>query len=492
MPANLPNTDADRQAMLAAVGVASIDDLFASIPPEARVDRLDLPPGQSELEVERLFRDLAGKNRVYETMFRGGGASRHYIPAAARRITANETFLTAYTPYQPELSQGLLQAFFEYQTMICALTGMDAANASVYDGASAAAEAVGMCRPASQTPSASASASAPAPAGRVLVSALVNPQYLETIETYCRGYGLDVVRVPAGSTGRTRLDAVPGLAAGGGGGMGKNVCVVLQSPNYLGLIEDVSTAAAAAHAAGIPLVAVTDPLSLGLYESPGALGADICCGEGQSLGLPLAWGGPYLGFMACKAAFTRKLPGRIVGETVDARGSRAFVLTLQAREQHIRREKALSNICSNEGHCALSAAVYLAVMGEAGFREAARQCHAKAVYAAGRIAQVPGFSLVYPGSRETGAVGGEDFFNEFVTRCPDGEGVLAALEARGILGGLPLDAGTGHGPCRLLWAVTEVNTKDEIDELAEILRAATRAGREGSPEKKREKHEEYL
>jgi glycine dehydrogenase subunit 1 len=320
--------------------------------------------------------------------------------------------------------------------MICCLTGMDVSNASVYDGASAAAEAVNMCRERNRQ--------------GVFVSASAHPQVIETIRTYCMGYGVPVTVVPKGEDGKSAKDALKKLLVES---KGTAAAFYFQNPNFFGLIEDTPALAEITHASGALLVSGVNPISLGLLESPGVLGADIAVGEGQPLGLPLAFGGPYLGFMACKNTLIRKLPGRIIGETTDSKGERAFVLTLQAREQHIRREKASSNICSNEAHCALPAAVYLSVMGEEGFAEAARQCHAKAVYAAKLISRIPGYSLVYDG----------DFFHEFVTRGPDTGKTLALLEEHGILGGYPVSEN------ELLWCVTETNTKEEIDELCRIL-----------------------
>ena len=436
MGSYLALTDTDRTEMLSVLGLTEIDELFSEIPDEVKVKELKIPPGIAELELNRKFTDLAAKNRIFPVVFRGAGAYKHYIPAAVKRITSNETFVTAYTPYQAEISQGILQSIFEYQSMICELTGMDVSNASVYDGASAAAEAMNMCREKNKQ--------------TIFVSACAHPQVIQTIHSYCMGYGLPVTVVPGGEDGKTDKDALKRLLESDKSAAG----FYIQNPNFYGLVEDVPAFAEITHAGGALLAAGVNPISLGLLESPGVQGADIAVGEGQPLGLPLAFGGPYLGFMACKSALMRKLPGRIVGETTDASGERAFVLTLQAREQHIRREKASSNICSNEAHCALTAAVYLAVMGEEGFAEAARQCHAKAVYAAELISRLPEFSLVYKG----------EFFHEFVTRCPDTEKTLSLLEEHGILGGYPLPA---H---KLLWCVTEANTKEEIDNLAQILR----------------------
>jgi glycine dehydrogenase subunit 1 len=437
MGSYLALTDADRREMLAVLGLNEADELFSGIPENVRVKELNLPSGLSEMEVSRKISALAAENRVFPHVFRGAGAYRHYIPAAVKRISSHEAFLTAYTPYQAELSQGILQSIFEYQSMICELTGMDVSNASVYDGASAAAEAVNMCRDRNRQ--------------GVYISASAHPQVIQTIRTYCAGYGVPVTVVPKGADGKTDKDALKELLAASSG---TAAAFYVQNPNFLGLIEDVPALAEITHNSGALLVAGVNPISLGLLESPGNLGADVAVGEGQPLGLPLAFGRPYLGFMACKAALMRKLPGRIAGETTDSREGRAFVLTLQAREQHIRREKASSNICSNEAHCALTAAIYLAVMGEEGFAEAARQCHAKAAYTAALISGVPGFQLVYDG----------EFFHEFVTRCPDTEKTLGLLEKHGILGGYPIS------PNELLWCVTELNTKEEIEELVRILR----------------------
>jgi glycine dehydrogenase subunit 1 len=423
--------------MLKVIGIKSADELFDNVPKKVMLNKaLNLPQGMSEMGVASKMASLAGENKTYPVIFRGAGAYKHYIPAAVKRITSKESFVTAYTPYQPEISQGILQSIFEYQTLICELTGMDASNASVYDGAAAAAEAMNMCRDRGKT--------------NIYVSATAHPQVIETIETYCWGYGVPVTVIPAGADGKTdfaKLEAALGADSGAAG-------FYLQSPNFYGLIEDTAKCAEIVHGAKALLVAGVNPTSLGLFESPGALGADIAVGEGQPLGLPIAFGGPYLGFMAAKNALMRKLPGRIAGETTDHDGRRAFVLTLQAREQHIRREKASSNVCSNEAHCALTAAVYLAVLGEDGFAELAKQCHSKAVYAAQKIAAIPGYKRVHDG----------EFFHEFVTECPNAEKTLKALDKHGILGGLPLSEK------RILWCVTECNSKEDIDRLASILK----------------------
>ncbi len=322
MGSYIPTTDAERRIMLDSLGISSVDELFAVLPEKTRAGELKLPSGMGEMEIWRAMTALAGENVVFPTVLRGAGAYRHYIPAAVRRITANETFVTAYTPYQAELSQGILQSIFEYQTMICELTGMDASNASLYDGASASAEAVTMCRDRKRQ--------------NVYVSATTHPHIIETIRTYSFGSGAQVTLVPA-KEGHTDLDALSSLL----GADAQVACVYVQQPNFYGLLEDVTSLAGITHAAGAKVIAGVNPISLGAYEAPGVWGADIAVGEGQSLGLPLNYGGPYLGFIACKAPLMRSLPGRIVGETVDGKGQRAFVLTLQAREQH-KKLRAMS------------------------------------------------------------------------------------------------------------------------------------------------------
>lgn len=433
MGSYIPNTDAQRQEMLEAIGCRSMDDLFTPIPQELRVGRLELPEGLSELGVRRAMGAMAAKNTVFSSVFRGAGAYRHYIPAIVKAVTAKETFVTAYTPYQAEISQGVLQSIFEYQTMICELTGMDVSNASVYDGASAAAEAVALCRERRR--------------GTALVSAAAHPMVKETIRTYCFGNGMEVREIPL-KNGFTDLAALESL-------LDESVaCVYLQQPNYFGRIEAAERAGELAHTAGAKYIMGVNPIAMAVLKTPGECGADVAVGEGQPLGLPLSFGGPYLGFMAATAAMARRLPGRIVGETADHDGKRAYVLTLQAREQHIRREKASSNICSNQALCAMTAAIYLAAMGPEGLRQAAEQSMAKARYAAERICSVPGFDMVYPGP----------YFHEFLTTCPvKPDKLLSGLARRGILGGLPVENG-------ILWCATELNTREEIDALEAAIR----------------------
>ena len=426
----LPAAPAEREAQYAALGLSGPADLYRDVPEAVRLDGpLDLPAPKSELEVRRSMEALAGQNVRFSTILRGAGAYDHYIPAAVSRIAAKEEFVTAYTPYQAEISQGILQSIFEFQTMICELTGLDAANASVYDGASAAAEAVAMCKERKRT--------------RAVISAAAHPDVIATIQTYCFGSGTEVVLAPV-KDGVTDLTGLLDDAT---------ACVYIQHPNFFGQLEDLRGFAEAAHAAGAKLIAGVNPATLGVLESPGACGADIAVGEGQPLGLPLAWGGPYLGFMAAAQPLMRRLPGRIVGETTDSRGERAFVLTMQAREQHIRREKASSNVCSNEALCALTASIYLSLMGRSGLRQVGEQSHAKAHYLAEELCQIPGVSLRYPGP----------FFHEFVTDLPQPRKVLSALEEQGILGGWVLGDG-------LLWCATEKQTKEQLDEAVSIVK----------------------
>lgn len=439
----VPSTKAEQEEMLAAIGCKTFDQLFEGLPSKVRLNApLHLPSGCSQMETERQLTKLAKENRVFRHMFRGAGAYRHYIPAPVRQITAKEEFVTAYTPYQAEISQGVLQGIFEYQTMICMLTGMAVSNASVYDGATAAAEAMAMCREGKRKVT--------------LVSATTNPRVIETMRTYCFGADTELVTVPE-KDGVTDQAALRSLLKD------TTACFYLQQPNYYGSLEDAGTLGQMVHEAGAKFIMGCNPISLGMLKTPGESGADIAVGEGQPLGMPLSFGGPYLGFMATTEKMMRKLPGRIVGETTDAAGERAFVLTLQAREQHIRREKASSNICSNQALCALTAAVYLAAVGPEGLAQVASLCYAKAHYAAAQIGALPGFDLVNK----------SPFFHEFVTRCPIApEVVLERLAEEEILGGLPLE---GEREGQILWCVTEENTKEEIDLL--VMRLREVAGR---------------
>lgn len=435
MGSYVPSTLQERQEMLESIGLSSIDQLFSHIPDELKLKgELNLPSGMSELEVSSAMKKIAAKNVVFGSIFRGTGAYDHYIPSIVKSVTGKEEFLTAYTPYQAEISQGVLQSIFEYQTMICELTGMDVSNASVYDGATAAAEAVNMCCERSRKV--------------VFCSAAAHPDTIAVVKTYCWAAGHELVLLPV-KDGKTDLDAMASQLD-----KKTSACLYLQSPNFFGQLEEMEKAAEMIHSVGAKLIAGCNPIALGLLKTPAEQGADIAVGEGQPLGMPLSFGGPYLGFMAATQAMMRKLPGRIVGETVDVDGKRAFVLTLQAREQHIRREKASSNICSNQALCALTASVYLATVGPDGLKQAASLCYQKAHYLAQQLCSIPGVSLRYSGT----------FFHEFVTDQKDSDKLLSALEQQGILGGYPLADGG------ILWCATEKNTKEEMDRVVEIIR----------------------
>lgn len=434
MGSYIPATDEERGAMLASLGLGSVDELFASVPPEVRIHDLNLPEGLSEMEVSRKVGAMADKNVRFRSMFRGAGAYRHYIPAIVKTVTSREEFVTAYTPYQAEISQGVLQSIFEYQTQICELTGMDVSNASVYDGAVAAAEAVLMCLERRRN--------------GIIIAGSADPQTITTVQTYCESRSVPVTVLPVKNGATDPADLAAALSD-------SSACVYVQSPNFYGVLEDMDSLVAAAHDAGARVVMGANPISLGILKTPGEYGADIAVGEGQPLGLPLGFGGPYLGFMACRKELMRRLPGRIVGETADHEGRRCFVLTLQAREQHIRREKASSNICSNEALCAMTASVYLAAVGPQGLARVAENCAAHARYLAARLAEIPGFSLRHKG---------REFFHEFLTDCPvDPETLCAELAKKGILGGLPVEGG-------LLWCCTELCTKNDMDELITAIR----------------------
>lgn len=434
MGSYIPSTREERLSMLKDIGMQSFDELYADIPEGLRLkDGLDLPSGLSELETSLVMKEMAGKNTRYSHIFRGAGSYHHYIPAIVEQVTSKEEFITAYTPYQAEISQGLLQSIFEYQTMICELTGMDVSNASVYDGATAAAEAAAMCCDRKRT--------------AICVSASVDPKVLSVIRTYCFGSGHTLTILPE-KDGLTDLDVWKSMDTSA------VACLVIQTPNYHGLIEDGAAIAGAVHASGAKLIASCNPIALGILETPGEFGADVAVGEGQPLGLPMGFGGPYLGFMASTKDMMRKLPGRIVGQTTDVDGKRAYVLTLQAREQHIRREKASSNICSNEALCAMTAAVYLSAMGKSGLVQTASSCTANAHYLLEGLTSL-GFTGKYTG----------EFFHEFVTLCPCDAALLSEkLAARGYLSGLVT------GDREMLWCTTEMNTRSEIDGLLSVIK----------------------
>ena len=446
----IPHTEEDVRQMLESIGVDSVTDLFSEIPSAVRLDRpLNLPKPLAEGELLREMERLALQNATSSrySSFLGGGAYNHFIPAVVDHLVSRSEFYTAYTPYQPEISQGTLQAIFEYQSLICQITGMDAANASMYDGASACAEGVLMAARATRR-------------RKVLLSGALHPEFRTTVETYCRYLGMELVEIPFDGAGRTDAAELERLLDK------ETAAVVAGYPNFFGVIEDLGAMAAAAHGFGAYLVAaVQEPIALGLLKSPGELGADIVVGEGQSFGIPLSFGGPYLGFFAARQKGLRSMPGRLVGETLDRDGRRGFVLTLATREQHIRREKATSNICSNEGLCALMAAIYLCLMGKQGIREVAVQNLSKAEYAKERISALPGFSLPFVAPT----------FNEFVVEAQEGAAaVLDRLEKRGILGGIVLSRLFGGMSDRFLVCVTEQNTREEIDALAAALAGGER------------------
>ena len=434
MGSYIPSTREERLDMLHSIGMQSFNELYADIPESLRLkDGLSLPVGLSEMEAARKMEEISEKNTRFSHIFRGAGSYQHYIPAIVKQVTSKEEFVTAYTPYQAEISQGLLQSIFEYQTMICELTGMDVSNASVYDGATAAAEAAAMCRDRKR--------------GTVCVSASVDPKTLSVIRTYCFGSGAPLVILPE-KDGLTDLESWNAMDTS------SIACLIIQTPNYHGLIEDGAAIANAVHTSGAKLIASCNPIALGLLETPGEFGADVAVGEGQPLGLPIGFGGPYLGFMAATKDMMRKLPGRIVGQTTDVDGKRAYVLTLQAREQHIRREKASSNICSNEALCAMTAAVYLSAMGSAGLEKVAVSCMANAHYLLDELTTL-GFTRKYTG----------EFFHEFVTTCPCDAAVLSEkLATHGYLSGLVT------GQSEMLWCTTEMNTKSEIDSLIVVIK----------------------
>ncbi len=438
----LPHTEADRRAMLDTIGVASMEDLLSDIPSDLRCGPLDLPPAASEPELLRELDDLAHRNTLQAgpRSFLGGGAYNHHIPAAVSALAARGEFVTAYTPYQPEVSQGTLQVIYEWQSMICELTGLDVANASLYDAATACAEAAMMAVNATSR-------------GGLTVAGTLNPQYLQVLRTYCWSQGLTLRVVEPGADGRIAAGALRGALDG------ESAAVLVQSPNYLGIVEDQAPLAEAAHAVGALYVTCADPLSLALLATPGEVGADIAVGDAQPFGISLSYGGPYAGYIAARESLLRRMPGRIVGASVDTRGRRAYVMTMRAREQDIRREKATSNICSNHALCATTATIYLSYMGKQGLREVATLCVQKAHYAAERIAALPGFTLPFGGP----------FFHEFAVRTPrSGAAIRDALLARGILAGIPLDGELGleHG---LLICVTEQNAKHDIDALVQGL-----------------------
>jgi len=435
--------------MLRQVGVSSIESLFDSIPEDFRLSQpLNVPAALSEIELLKKFDGMAVRNQAASRIsFLGGGAYSHYIPTVVDHLISRSEFFTSYTPYQPEISQGTLQAIFEFQTLVCQLTGMDIANASMYDGSTAMAEAVLMAERVTRR-------------SKVVASSAIHPEYLAVAHTYVQHAGIELQHAaydPA--TGQTPASAFDSIDD-------RTAAIVVQSPNFLGCIEDLDALSEKAHAHGaLLIVAVTEAMSFGLLRSPGACGADIVVAEGQSFGVPLSFGGPYVGLFATRDKYARQIPGRLVGEAYDKKGRRGFVLTLATREQHIRREKATSNICTNEGLIALAATVYLETMGPRGVEQVAQQCAQKAHYAARRIAELEGFSLPFSAP----------FFNEFIVRAPiDAAPLLEKLaREKGIDGGIALSRFDKSRTKEFLVCVTELNTKEQIDALVEGIDSLT-------------------
>jgi glycine dehydrogenase subunit 1 len=441
----IPHTDSDREAMLKEIGVSSLEDLFQAIPASHRFPKLNLPDGLTEMEILNELSEISAVNETMRDLvsFLGAGAYNHYIPAVVDSILRRGEFYTAYTPYQPELSQGTLQAIFEYQSLITALTGMDVSNASHYDGATACAEAVTL-----------AISHFRGKRKKVVLSPSLHPHYRETVRTYNNASGLEIVGDEEGVDLSQGYQALLPLIDN------QTAIVIVQYPDFFGRVFDYTALAQAVHQAGALLSISVNPMALGILTPPAEFGADIVTGEGQPLGIPLSFGGPYIGIFATKDEYVRKMAGRLVGETVDNRGQRAYVLTLTAREQHIRRDKATSNICSNEGLVALATTVYMSVMGKHGLRQVSELSYHKAHYAASEIAKIPGFKLW----------SSEPFFNEFLVECPiPAEEINEKLLDFGIIAGYAIGNDyPGMENC-LLVAVTEVNSKQEIDLLVETL-----------------------
>lgn len=438
-----PHTDTEREAMLRTIGIQRLEELFQAVPAAHRFPDLKLPPALTEMEAFNEVQSLSQVNDHARDMicFLGAGAYNHYIPAAVDMILRRGEFYTAYTPYQPEISQGTLQAIFDYQSLVTALTGMDVSNASHYDGATAVAEAVTM-----------AHAHFRGKRNKVIVSPAVHPHSRATVHTYNQGTPIQI----AGE----ELDLQAGPEALEALVDADTAIVIVQYPDFFGRIYDYSSLAEKAHAAGALFAVAVNPLALGLLKPPGEFGADIVTGEGQPLGIPLSYGGPYLGIFATRKDYVRKMAGRLVGETVDNRGQRAYVLTLTAREQHIRREKATSNICTNQGLIALASALYMSLLGKHGLKQVAELCYHKAHYAAQQISRVKGYSLWSKAP----------FFHEFVVRCPEPISHLNEhLLEYGILGGYDLGQEFPALENHMLIAVTEMNSKEEIDGLVEAL-----------------------
>ena len=427
----IPNTDADREEMLKAIGVSSVEDLFGDIPSDYRNPPLNIPSALSELEVQQEMEALASENRhaFSGPCFLGAGSYRHFIPATVQALVSRGEFLTAYTPYQPEVSQGTLQSTYDFQSLVCQLLDMDVANAGMYDGASSLAEGALMaCRVTRRY--------------KVAYLDTLSPGYRDVLATYTAPQGIDLYPVSP----QTSPSLDPDTA-----------CLVVQHPNFFGYLEDMAGLAQTAHDSGALLVVSTDPTALGMFVPPGSYGADIVTAEGQPLGIPVSFGGPYVGLFTCKSQYLRQMPGRIVGKAVDSRDRTAYVLTLQTREQHIRRERATSNICTSEALVGLMATVYMATLGKQGLRQVADLCYQKAHYAASLIEKIQGYSLPIQGT----------FFQEFVVQCPGPPSEInAKLLDQGIVGGLDVSDSVPNG---MLVCVTEMNSRREIEALAEAL-----------------------
>ena len=440
----LPLTDADREQMLSVIGAKSIDDLYVDVPPGARLNKLvDLPKAKGELEVDRAMRALAGKNMTAReaVFFLGAGAYRHHVPATVDHLIQRSEFLTAYTPYQPEIAQGTLQALYEFQSQVAMLLDMEIANASMYDGSTACAEAAMMAARVTKRK-------------KIVFSGGVHPHYIDTARTACEALGLEIVALPAAIDDEAAVTKALGADV---------AAVIVQSPNVFGTITDLTQIGEAAHGAGALMVAnFTECVAFGLVEPPGAMGADIVCGEGQSIGNALNFGGPYVGLFATKEKYIRQMPGRVCGETIDADGKRGFVLTLSTREQHIRREKATSNICTNSGLCQLAWTVHMTLLGEAGLRRLAALNHERAVELADALAAVPGVEVLT-----------ERFFNEFAFKTPkSAQAIVDALAAKGVIGGIAMSrlapkAGMDEV---IITSANETNTEADIAAYAKALK----------------------
>lgn len=437
----IPHTEAERQQMLAEIGVTTIEDLFEAVPASHRFPKINIPKPLSEMEILAEMQAFAEANEHAGdfSLFRGAGAYYHYIPSVVNHMLMRGEFYTAYTPYQPEVSQGTLQVIYEYQSMICALTGMDAANASHYDGATALAESVTMALEVARQKR-----------KKVILSPTINPQYRAVVRTYHQGTETKIV----GDKGQASIQDLVDM-------LDENTAMLAISyPNFFGQIDDLKNLAEKVHQVGALLVMVVNPIALGMFKSPGELGADIVVGEGQPLGIPLSFGGPYLGFFATRMEYVRKIAGRVVGETRDKQGRRAFVMTLRPREQDIRREKATSNICTNQGLMALAACVYMTLMGKTGLRKIAELNYHKAHYLADQLDKLEGFKV----NRD------RPFFNEFVVKCSVSVAKInQTLIEHGIIGGYDLEKDYPQLKDHALFCVTEMNSKTEIDELVRVL-----------------------